>query len=111
MIIFRPDYDLPGVPVWKRGFIVPHEKISNLVPMISQLEKSCRMWRQPEQSHIGGSQEWCDGSIAGKDFHIPAELPYENSEMARKVYAELKQCIPQAVWDELHHLREEYMRM
>jgi hypothetical protein len=110
-IIFRPDYEMPGVPVWKRDFIVPHEKISNLVPMILQLEKGVRMGRQPVQSSLGSSQEWCAGSIAGVDFHIPAELPSENSEIARKFYAELNHCIPQGVWDELHHLREEYMRM
>lgn len=108
-VSYWPDYDMPGVPFWQRKNSIPPKKYEPLKTLIEQDGLISHIWRQFEVVPVGGSQEWCKGIVSGRILLIPTELIQEDADKARVFYSEIKQIVPQKLWDEFSRLRNDYM--
>jgi hypothetical protein len=109
VVTYRPDYDVEGVPVWHRYFIIPQGLYSSLYDLLETGGFYKISWKQGLAVNLGGSQEWCDGIIKNHEFHIPTGLIREDAGKVEPLYILFKQLGPEDMWADLEQMRKEYM--
>lgn len=109
IVTYRPDYDLEDVPVWHRYFTISTELYSRLYDLLKSDGFYNYVWTQEIEINVGGSQEWCDGIIESLEFLIPTGLTREDADKAGLLYVIFMKLGPEEMWDDLEHMRKEYM--
>jgi hypothetical protein len=106
-IEYQPDYAFEGVPVWREEFALENDAFEKLSELMVAADVFTRRWQAVEDRAVGGSLQWLDVEYQGEAYAVPSRV--RETEALNTLYAAIRACVPQTVWDSLRARREQYI--
>lgn len=109
---YIPDYPSKEVPVWKETFDLSVDRLEALYLFITEKKIFTKKFSEvkPKDRRVGGSYAWIDVEANGKRVRLGTHLIDKDQEIAKTVYDEIRNTVPQAIWDTFSKKREQYKK-
>jgi hypothetical protein len=107
-IVYRPDYDFEGVPVWEESFPVTDAELEALYTLMAEQGMFTRQWQRQSDPPVGGSSEWLDVTAGGTTYRIPTYVEPRTAANAQAIFGAISALVPQELWTDLDARRAQY---
>jgi muconolactone delta-isomerase len=109
-ILFYPDYPQHNPPVWREEVAVRPETLDAVYQLMVRQGVFRRVWRQPEQHSVGGSQAWLEVTAEAKTVAVPAALAPDQAKAIAPVHEAIRALVSEGLWRRLMTRYEAYQQ-
>lgn len=109
-LTFIPDYSGTDVPRWQRAVEITAHQQAHLIDLFRSRRVFRSKWSKPRRQRIGGETQYLTVQIGVETGSIPASRTDTDSRALQPLFEYIRSLVPQATWDELDVLREQYMQ-